>query len=131
MKRVCLKALCLALCLCFTPIIAQAENTEALSPQVAAILKKDTPHYIVLDIRTPKEFAEGHIKDAVLVDFLAPNFDERINKLDKDVRYILHCRTGARSTRAMAVMEELGFKNVVHMTDGIVGWHKNGLPVEK
>ena len=57
---------------------------------------------VVLDVRTPKEFKEGHIPGATNIDFTTPDFEKRIGKLDKSKTYLVHCASGGRSrTRAL------------------------------
>jgi rhodanese-related sulfurtransferase len=89
------------------------------------------PNFIIVDVRTPEEFAEGHIANAIMVDFRSDNFKEEIDKLDKDKTYLIYCRTGNRSRGALDIMVELGFREVYHLTSGIVGWLEEGLPVTK
>ncbi len=129
MKKV--LALCLFVLCTLMPLHSFAENTRATSIEVAKILENPPDDLAIIDIRTPKEYAAGHIEGAVLVDFIAPDFEEKLAKFDKDAPYIMHCRSGARSNRAMVVMENMGFTNVIHMYDGMIGWQENGLPVEK
>ncbi len=82
---------------------------------------------VVLDVRTPGEFSEGHIEGAVNVDVRSEDFAEQLAKLDRGSTYVLHCKSGARSTRALAVMEEQGFENIAHMTGGFDAWKEAGL----
>jgi rhodanese-related sulfurtransferase len=77
---------------------------------------------VVLDVRTPQEFEAGHIDGAVNVDFLSDDFAEVIAELDRDTTYILHCKSGSRSTKALEVMQEQGFISVAHLTAGYDGW---------
>ena len=70
---------------------------------------------IILDVRTPKEFSEGHLPQAVNVDFLNPNFKSEIAKLDKADTYKIYCRSGRRSGQAVIVMKDLGFKNLENL----------------
>ena len=86
----------------------------------AAKILKENPDAVVLDIRTPAEFNEGHIPDAVNIDYKADSFESELGKLDRDATYVMHCRSGRRST--CLKHSKLGFKNVVHMDDGILGW---------
>ena len=81
---------------------------------------------VVLDVRTPSEYSDGHIDKAVNVDFRADDFATNLAKLDKSKRYLLHCKSGTRSARALQVMQEQGFENVVHMTDGFDAWKAAG-----
>ncbi len=66
----------------------------------------------VIDVRTPEEFAAGHLAGAELVDIYEPAFTDEIDGLDRDASYVLYCRTGNRSGQAAALMEDLGFAEV-------------------
>jgi len=89
---------------------------------------KDNPDFVILDVRTPEEFASGHIENAINLDFLSETFREDLDQLDKSKIYLMHCRSGARSVQALPIMEELGFLEVYHMPDGILGWEAEGFP---
>jgi rhodanese-related sulfurtransferase len=84
--------------------------------------------FVVLDVRTPGEFAQGHLEGAVLVDYLSPGFREEMAGLDKKKTYLVYCRTGNRSTSAMGIMSELGFHSTYHLEGGIKRWLEEGLP---
>jgi rhodanese-related sulfurtransferase len=86
---------------------------------------------VILDVRTPAEFAEGHLPGAVLIDFRAPDFVERVAKLDKSKQYLVHCAAGGRSARACAKLETLGFTNLVNLEGGLNAWKGAGKPVTK
>jgi rhodanese-related sulfurtransferase len=82
--------------------------------------------FVILDVRTPSEFSSGHIARATNIDFYAPDFKDQVNKLDHNKRYLVYCRTGARSAQATQIMLELGFKNLWNLTGGIVQWTTDG-----
>ena len=86
---------------------------------------------IVLDVRSPEEFKEGHIKGAVNIDFNGKDFAAAAAKLDKDATVVVHCQAGGRSARSLPKLKELGFKKLVHLDGGFGGWEAAGLPVEK
>src|SRR3989442_1378992 len=86
---------------------------------------------IVLDVRTSKEFAAGHIPGAVNVDINGPDFTQKISALKKDKTYLVHCAAGGRSARACEKMNDLGFQHLVDLAPGFKGWEKAGKPVEK
>ena len=77
---------------------------------------------VVIDVRTPQEYAGGHIRDAINIDYRSPAFKDEVGRLDKNFTYIVYCQTGVRSDRARDVMKELGFKYVINMTGGIAAW---------
>ena len=91
----------------------------------AAKILKNNPEAVVLDIRTPKEYAEGHIPDAINIDYKADSFESELEKLDRDTTYLMHCRSGRRSANSLEIFEKLGFRHVIHMDDGILGWQED------
>ena len=86
---------------------------------------------VVLDVRTPEEFAKGHIPGAVNVDFNAPDFQKKVAELDKSKTYLVHCAAGVRSAKACTVMDKIAFPNIVNLEPGFRAWEKAGKPVEK
>ena len=83
----------------------------------------------VIDIRTPAEFSQGHLAGATNINFMARDFADRVSLLDPGKTYLLHCATGRRSTRSLAVFKKLNFKSVFHMDGGIKAWKSEGQPV--
>jgi rhodanese-related sulfurtransferase len=90
---------------------------------------KDNPHFIILDIRTPDEFATGHLEKAQNIDYYAADFRARIDKLSRTETYFIYCRTGHRSGLARDMMKEMGFLHIYNMTGGINDWTAAGNPV--
>ena len=86
---------------------------------------------VVLDVRTPKEFAEGHIAGATNLNFQSSDFEKKLDGLDRTKSYLLHCAVGGRSAKAREQMKKLKFKSVFHLSDGLKGWEKAGQPVVK
>jgi rhodanese-related sulfurtransferase len=84
---------------------------------------------ITLDVRTPGEFAEGHIEGAQLIDFQSGNFENEISSLDKNATYAVYCRSGNRSGQAVKVMHDAGFHNVYNLNGGVIDWANAGLPL--
>ena len=91
-----------------------------VSPDEAAELTA-TDDITVIDVRTPAEYAEGHIDGATLIDFYEPTFADKIAELDPDGEYLVYCRSGNRSGQAYALMQELGFDRVYDLDGGVVG----------
>ena len=92
---------------------------------------KNNPDFIIVDVRTPAEYDEGHIENALNVDFNSGNFESEIGKLDRAKKYLMHCRSGNRSRGALEIMVELDFEEVYHLYEGIIGWDKAGYPTIK
>lgn len=78
----------------------------------------------LVDVRTPGEYGGGHIGDAMLIDYTNPSFSEEIQKLDKDKPVYVYCASGGRSSRAMADMKGMGFKEVYNLLGGYNGYPK-------
>lgn len=89
------------------------------------------PAVVVLDVRTPEEFALGHVPRATNLDFNAPDFEERLRALDHGATYLVHCQSGGRSAQARDAMMGDGFTSVLHLADGYAGWEAAGMPVER
>ena len=87
------------------------------------------PDFVIVDIRTPEEFNEGHIENAVNIDFYSETFRKELDKFDKSKTYFIYCRSGNRSGKAMPVMKELGFQEVYNLSAGIKDWIAKGFPV--
>jgi phage shock protein E len=86
---------------------------------------------IVLDVRTPAEFAEGHIAGATNINFMAKDFATQVGKLDRDKIYLVHCASGGRSKRCLPQLKELGLKQIYHLDGGFSAWEEAGKPVAK
>jgi rhodanese-related sulfurtransferase len=90
-----------------------------------------SPEFIILDVRTASEFQAGHIEGALSIDVNSPSFSEGLGQLDRKATYLVYCRSGNRSRTALAIMENLGFTRVYHLTNGITEWVGAGLPVSQ
>lgn len=86
---------------------------------------------VVLDVRTPSEFAAGHIAGATNLDFHDKDFQAKLGKLDKSQPYLVHCAVGGRSGKAGKLMSTMDFKSVYDLKGGLTAWEKAGKPVEK
>ena len=89
---------------------------------------------VVLDVRTPREFAEGRVAGAVnatVTGVPLKQFDEQVGKLDKNKTYLVHCARGVRSANAVDRMQKLGFKHLLDYSGGMDEWRRAGKPVEK
>ena len=81
----------------------------------------------ILDVRTPQEFAEGHIAGAVNVDVSAPDCAQQVSELDPEGTYAVYCRSGNRSRTAMAAMQDAGLSDVFGLEGGIGALHPEDL----
>ncbi len=107
---------------------------EDITPQEASALiqsNQSNPDFVIIDVRTPQEFADGHIENAINLDYYSETFRDELSKLDKNKTYLIYCRSGNRSGKALDMMEELGFREVYNMSGGIIEWEVEGLPSTK
>ena len=111
--------------------LAQGQQPKQVTSKEAAKMLKSDKSLVVLDVRTAEEFNNGHIKGANNIDIRQPDAFVKIDKLDRNTRYIVHCRTNHRSKIAVDHMVQSGFKNIIQITDGFNGWSQNSLPVVK
>jgi phage shock protein E len=107
-----------------------APSFTSVSPEDAAAITENPPDgLVVLDVRTPEEYAAGHLDGAVLVDFYEADFADQLAALDKDVPYLVYCQSGNRSGQTIPLMQQLGFDSAVDVDGGILAWAGAGLPV--
>lgn len=108
-----------------------AQNKEAkLDPSAFLTKSQSVANPVILDVRTPDEFASGFIKGAVNVDFRDNYFQTRILDMSKDKTYFVYCLSGGRSSSAAEFMRKNGFKNVFELDGGMMAWNNSKMPVE-
>lgn len=112
----------------------QVQIIEDITTQEAFTLiqnNQNNPDFVIIDVRTPNEFAEGHIENAINVDFRSETFRDELNKLERNKTYLVYCRIGGRSGSALEIMKELNFREAYNMLGGINVWKSEGLPTTK
>jgi len=87
------------------------------------ITEKDV---VLLDVRTPDEFSQSHIPDALNFDVQSDYFTADVSALDKSKSYAVYCRSGKRSVLASEVLDQIGITNVYNLTGGIIEWQESG-----
>lgn len=91
--------------------------------QIKEVLKEN-PNVLLLDVRTPEEYKQGHLPGAKNIDFQSDDFQEKIDKLPKDQPVYLYCRSGNRSAKATSLIREMGFPHTYDMEGGFLKWEK-------
>lgn len=86
---------------------------------------------VILDVRTPEEFSQGHLENAVNIDRNSGDFKSRVLELDKSKPVFVYCLSGGRSSSAAALMRHSGFIRVVEMPGGMMEWRADKLPEVK
>ena len=108
----------------------QADGVQVLD--VAKYEKNMTqPDVQLVDVRTPEEFSEGHLENAINIDVTADDFDAKVANLDKEKPVMVYCKSGGRSAKASARLKELGFKTITDLEGGITNWKSENKPVVK
>jgi len=111
-----------------TTTVQTKPTVELISP---ADLNTKLGDIQLIDVRTPKEYTEGHIKDANNINFYDNDFITQMSKLDKDKELYIYCRSGGRSGKAAKQLEAAGFTKVYDLQGGMKNWNKNNLEVIK
>lgn len=108
----------------------QSAPTSSPSVSAAEFSKKisDLPGAPVIDVRTPGEFSQGHLKNAINYDISSGGFENKIASLDKLKPVLVYCLTGSRSTYAVRYMQSIGFKEVYELNGGMMKWRAANLP---
>lgn len=102
----------------------QRGTTDSIEPAVASV-----EGLVVIDVRTPGEFTEQHLQGALNIDIQGDDFVERISQLDRNGAYAVYCRSGNRSSQAVAAMKTLGFTNVADHGSVAEASDSLGIPV--
>ena len=110
-------------------VSAAPGSVQLVSPTDASALIAE-PGVKLLDVRTPEEYAAGHIDGAQQLDWNAPGFAAGLADLDKNATWVVYCHTGNRSGQATALMAQEGFTDVNDVAGGIAAWEADGLPVQ-
>lgn len=88
-----------------------------------------TPEVTIIDVRTPSEFAQGHIEGAINYNVEGPDFANQIMGLDPAGVYAVYCQSGNRSQPAVGQMSGIGINSIFELESGIGGWQSAGFPV--
>jgi rhodanese-related sulfurtransferase len=112
----------------------QKEDLKNITPEKAFSLvndNKNNSNFVILDVRTPIEYRDGHVEGSKNIDYKSNDFKKVIEEMDKTKTYILYCRSGVRSAKSYDIMKKLNFTDVYNVEGGIKGWMKKGLPIVK
>lgn len=108
-------------------IEAKTVKTDLSTKEVYNLL--NDKNYQFIDVREEFEYKESHIKGVKLIPL--GTLQNSLNSLDKNGNYVMICRSGARSMKALGILKSNGFANVYNMKGGMLDWESNNLPVEK
>ncbi|HSI90025.1 MAG TPA: rhodanese-like domain-containing protein [Adhaeribacter sp.] len=108
---------------------ATGQDVKTISTDEAKTVLETEKDLVVLDVRTPEEYAGGHLQNAVLINKYDSDFEAKIKALDREKPYLVYCASGVRSGQAKEMMKALGFKKV-YDAKGFEGLKAAGVPVE-
>ena len=111
--------------------VGQGQALSALQARELISMHQDDNNFVILDVRTPAEFASGHIAGAMLLDYYGKGFTESFAKLDKTKTYLIYCRSGNRSDKTLDLASKYGFTKMYHIGRGVRDWLSNGYPLVK
>ena len=123
------KIVSIILMLLLTSIVAFASSVKPLTVKDAKTLIDKTPNLYILDVRTPDEYNQARMKNSVLI----PDYElgKRLSEVPKNRPVLVICAVGARSKPASEFLVSKGYKEVYHLNDGLVGWYRAGMPIER
>lgn len=105
-----------------------AAPRDITSAEAKALLARN-PQVFLLDVRTPDEYRQAHLKGATLVPL--GDLERRAGELPKNRTVVVYCAVGSRSRVAAGILARRGYREVYNMSDGIVGWYRNGFPLQR
>jgi thioredoxin 1 len=110
------------------PAVMVAKVSHIGSGEMAKLLK--TSPGTLLDVRTPGEFANGHLPNSGQLNFYDRDFKKRLIRLPKNEPIYLYCTTGYRSRKAANYLNKNGYEQVYNLRRGFMEWLQMGFPVE-
>ena len=123
-----MRYLCTLIMLVLVQSLALAAGDVTTTEAARLVTKKST---IVLDVRTPAEYADGHLRRARLMDFYAKDFWTQVATLPKDATIVVYCKSGRRSKDTETKLASMGYSHVVNMLGGFDAWKREQRPFEK
>lgn len=109
--------------------ISACSSSTAQTPSGGSASQIQTAGATVIDVRTPQEYASGHLQGAQNIDVSSPTFKSALSSMPKSGSYVVYCRSGNRSAAAKKEMQSLGFTNVTDAGSLQAAQQDTGLPV--
>lgn len=110
-----------SLCFAGGPVNVNSSEAKALLARNRKV--------VLLDVRTPDEFRQAHLKGALPIPL--GELGKRMQEIPRDKPLLVYCAVGARSVSAAGFLASKGYREIYNMSDGLVGWYKNGFPLER
>lgn len=117
--------------LLFLSCNSQNNTIELISSKDFAKKIQSTPEAQIIDVRTPSEFENGHLLNALNINWQGSDFNSQVEQLDKSKPVFVYCQAGGRSTKASFALSKLGFKNIYNLDGGYMQWCMEGFKNNK
>jgi rhodanese-related sulfurtransferase len=104
------------------------DDSSLVTPEELSLKQEEI---ILIDVRTPQEFEQGHLENSVNINIADRSFKEEVGKLDRSEPVYVYCKVGGRSAKAASILREMGFEEVYDLEGGIRNWEKSGMKVVK
>lgn len=126
-----IKGLLLILPVLLVSFFAHAQTVKKLDVQNFEKKLKETKALTLVDVRTQDEYTQGHLANALLIDIYSRDFKSQVSKLDKAKPVFVYCKAGSRSSSAVDILSDLGFREIYDLNGGIIAWQKANKPIVK
>ena len=113
------------------PSFAQSDvgaEAPSITPSELMARRQSDTAPVVIDVRTPSEYAAGHIPGSLNIAF--DQVADRISKVEAPHGVVLYCMLGPRARKGEAALLAAGYTSVLHLEGGLAAWQENGFPVE-
>lgn len=95
-----------------------SQNQLPSSKPITSVTEDEMKNVVLLDVRTPEEYAQGHIDNSLNVNWFDSDFAKQVEGIDKDETIYVYCKVGGRSAKAQQKLKSLGYNNVVNLEGG-------------
>jgi len=99
-------------------LFVQISCTQTKSMSITELTPQDVENAVLIDVRTPEEYAEGHLDNAVNINWYNENFINQFKTIEKDKTIYVYCKKGGRSASAAELLTSSGYKNVIDLLGG-------------
>jgi rhodanese-related sulfurtransferase len=122
--------LLLIISLVFASCMSSVDTSTNLQPETFKSRIEGNAVQLV-DVRTPKEFNSGHIKNAININYLSKHFKDSIRLLQTKIPTYIYCRSGKRSSKSMSKFKTAGFDSIYQLKGGFLAWKSLGFTIGK
>ena len=107
-------------------ILVQVTYGQVKNKSIIEFKEVASEGFVLIDVRTPEEYAQGFIDGAINMDMKNKSFISNIQQIDKNKKVYLYCKAGGRSAKASKVLDSLGYKNIINLEGGFDAWKEAG-----